>query len=460
MSRAGRAAGVLALAGCLVCCWVAGRSGGILEGRWGLFAVVAAWLGLSAAATGALRASSGPALVLVSALALQGLALTAGPQLSDDLYRYVWDARVAAGGVDPYRSPPDSSSLVRLREPDLWPTAAGCAANRTDLPNGARADPFARSRPPGCTPINRQGVRTIYPPAAQLAFRGAALLTRGVGPVELRAQLPAAATSVALTGLLVLLLRRARRPVAWALLYAASPLAGLEAGMDAHVDVLAALLGTGLVAVLASGRRPAVAGLLLSLATLVKLYPAALATVVAARWGWRSARTWLCAAAAVAVSVLLYLPHVLAVGPEVVGYLPGYLRENGYDTGTRYLLLGLLPMGAAPAVALAGLGALVVWSCLSRVPAELAAVAGRAATVLGGALLLLTPGNAWYCALLVCCALLAARPEWVLVVLANYTVYFAAVLGRGSGWPTAAYVLALACAGAGALLRRPRPVPA
>jgi hypothetical protein len=33
---------------------------------------------------------------------------------------------------------------------------------------------------------------------------------------------------------------------------------------------------------------------------------------------------------------------VLAVGPQVLGYLPTYLQEENYGSGSRFLLLGLL----------------------------------------------------------------------------------------------------------------------
>ena len=140
----------------------------------------------------------------------------------------------------------------------------------------------------------------------------------------------------------------------------------------------------------------------------------------------------------------------------MLGYLPGYLRENGYDSGERYLLVPL-PAQAAPAAVVLGLVALVAWGALRPVPADLAAVAARAAAVLGGAFLLLTPGNAWYCTLLVACAVVGRRPEWLLVVVAGWTVYFRAVLDDPSPWPRVSYaVAALAVLVAAAVRSRAR----
>ncbi|GAC1439509.1 MAG: hypothetical protein NVSMB55_01190 [Mycobacteriales bacterium] len=68
-----------------------------------------------------------------------------------------------------------------------------------------------------------------------------------------------------------------------------------------------------------------------------------------------------------------------------------------------------------------------------------APVAARACTLLGGAMILTTPGNAWYCSLLIGCAVLAARPEWVTAVVANYVVYLDPVLHTHWQWPLVAW---------------------
>ena len=284
---------------------------------------------------------------------------------------------------------------------------------------------------------------------------------------ELRAQLPTALWSLALTGLLVLLLRRGGRTPAWALLYATSPLAGVEAAMDAHVDGVAALAGVAAVAVLSRARLRAAAaaagGALLAVATLVKLYPALLVLALLPRVGLRSARTLWFVGAGLVTTALLYLPHVLSVGVAVVGYLPGYLAENGYATQDRYPVLVLLGLGrlAEVLVPLALLAVAVV--SLSRPLADgLVPLARRATLVLGAVFLVVTPGNAWYCCLLVALAALAERPEWVGVVAASYTSYVDALLGTHTRWPGTAYLLALLLVlGAGVARRRARrPAPA
>jgi len=53
------------------------------------------------------------------AVGLRLLLLWVPPTLSDDVYRYIWDGRVFAAGLDPYELPPDADELIFLRD-DLW----------------------------------------------------------------------------------------------------------------------------------------------------------------------------------------------------------------------------------------------------------------------------------------------------------------------------------------------------
>ena len=457
--RASGLLGAVALAGCLACVLLVGRSRGIIVGRWPLYGVLVLWTAMAALASGCLvrsRLQSSNAVLGVAA-ALLGVALTSGPQLSDDLYRYLWDAEVAAAGIDPYALPPNAPQLIGLRAPFLWPDAAGCTTLRADLPRHARANPFAGfHKRPGCASINRAGVRTIYPPAAQIALRAGNALTPGSSR-ELRAQLPTAAYSLALTGLLVALLRKAGRSPWWALLYAASPLAGVEAAMDAHIDVLGALVGMVALAVLARRelrlRTAALAGALVAVATLVKLYPAALGVMALPRLGVVSRRTLVFVGSGAATCAVLYAPHVAAVGAKVLGYLPGYLAENGYGSGDRFAVLAAVGVPGQVSVVLVALGLfiLVGWSLARSIEdGDIVELARRAATVIGVAFLVVTPGNAWYCSLLIACAALAQRPEWLGVVVANWTVYFAFVLHGDRAYPALAYcaatILVITCA--------------
>ena len=271
---------------------------------------------------------------------LQLIALTRAPLTSDDANRYAWDAKVQLSGIDPYRYTPSDPQLAPLRDSTLFGHTSACTY------------PI----PGGCTAINRPDVHTIYPPVAQAAFDMGRILSFGGHGGLLVYQLLAALGATAVT---VLLLRRAstRGSPMWAVaLWAWCPVVVLEFGNNAHIDWLAALL-TVVALQLGARSRNVAAGSLLGAAIATKLYPALVLPALMRR------RPWLVGTAAVSMVVLVYLPHIVAVGRGVIGYLPGYLREDGYDSGRRLMLVGtFLPHPADTIVALLILAVAAWWT--------------------------------------------------------------------------------------------------
>ena len=400
-------AAVAALAVGTLMAWRTTQENSILGNHDRLLAEIMVWWVAWAVAVACLRRSSARQVLLVvvlGAVALRLAAITAVVPLSDDLYRYAWDGRVQASGTDPYRYPPTAPELAELRDDWLFPDAAECER---------------RGREAGCTLINRETVRTIYPPVAQAWF----VLGHALGASQLRDlgwQLFALVADVATMVLLWrVLLSRGRDP-RWVAVYAWSPVAVLEAVQNGHVDGLATLLVTA--AVVLAGRRPGWSGAALGAATMVKLYPALLLPVLLGRRPVRVVTAFL------AVCVVSYVPHVLAVGVDVLGYLPGYLQEEDYGSGDRYLLLRPLGLTGLPATVVAAvLGLVVLGVVLRRVRREPADVAPAALLLFGAALLIATPVQPWYGLPLAALAVLAARPVWLAVPAAAYPAFFAVV---------------------------------
>jgi len=336
-------------------------------------------------------------LVLAAgAIAVPAAGFGRGPQISDDLYRYAWDGRVQAAGIDPYRYTPVDPALARLRDGWLFPDPVGCATPPTT---------------PSCTRINYRNAHTIYPPVGEAWF-----LVEHYLPGfdrERHLQLWADAGSLALVALLVAMLRAAGRSAGWAALYAWSPLAGIDVGSDAHVDVLAALLGlAGLHLVMR--RRTALAGAVLGAAVGIKLYPALLLPAAMRR------RPLRVLAAAMGLVGLSYVPHILAVGPGVLGFLPQYLSVEGYSTGGRFLLLGAVGLSGTAAKVVAALVVAVVMAAAWH--GQLSATRSALWTF-GTALLVATPVQPWYAITLVALAAVEARWEWLAVAVAAYPLY-------------------------------------
>ncbi|WP_317986087.1 glycosyltransferase 87 family protein [Streptomyces sp. 5-10] len=378
-----------------------------------------------------------------------------------------------------------------------------------------RADPEpdhppSASAEPQCTRLNRPSVHTIYPPAAEGYFL---LVHRSApsGSTLLPLQAGGALLSVATTAVLLAAARRRSDPrlaTARAALWAWCPAVPVEAVNNAHVDALGVLLTVaGLVAV---PRRHVLGGALLGAATAAKLLPAVtlpgalsgvLATAVArpltalkrprpagspasptapthrATPTHRAAPTRRAtpirrAAAivlpATAVVALGYLPYVLLSHSSVLGYLTGYVAEEGYGTDStaaddknRYALLRLLrpdPEAWALPVIAAVLLVVVAWVLLRGDPQR----PWRGALVVTGtAFLLMTPGYPWYALLVVALVALDGRWEWLGVPLAGVAQYVTARAVDDGAWVgTLGYAVACAAVMAGWALRARRAASA
>lgn len=413
--------------------WVAAQLGGV----WLLFAA-----GVLLVRRLPVRVAT--PLILAGGVALPLVVAFAPPRSSDDLYRYVWDGRVQAAGTNPYQYAPAAPQLAGLRDETLWPHDAPWC-----LP--------AQSPAPGCTVINRPTARTAYPPVAQVVFLGVHLLsppglTHAGAPVHVPVQLAMTAFAVATTMLLVLGLGAVGGDPRLAALWAWCPAVAWEVGSNAHVDVVAAFL-TGLaLLVLARARsagRAAWGGALLGLAIATKLTPALVMPAVLRR------RPTAVAGASLAAVTVVYLPHVVAVGAKAIGYVPGYLGEEGYRSGARFaLLVWLAPNRAAVLLAVAllvGVAFLVLRTADPDRPWH------AAATMVGAALFVAAPSYPWYGLLLVLLVALGAPAEWLAVVAAGYLAQFSAQLNLDEDVARPiGYAIALALVLVGAYARRSR----
>ena len=199
-------------------------------------------------------------LVLGVAFAMRAALLVSPPFMSSDIYRYVWDGRVQAAGINPYRYVPADPALAGLRDSAIYPN------------------------------INRAAyAHTIYPPAAQAIFAAVGRVSQTVWATKLALLLLEAAGMAAMLGVL----RIAGLPSARLLIYAWNPLAAWGVAGDGHIDGAAiGFLGLALLARVT--RRHGLAGALLAGAILTKLLPLAVAPALWRRWGWRFPAACIC----------------------------------------------------------------------------------------------------------------------------------------------------------------------
>jgi hypothetical protein len=212
-----------------------------------------------------------PPVVVGVALLLRALLLPLAPALSSDVWRYLWEGRVAAAGFDPYRHPPADPALAALRDA-------------------------------GWERVDHREVPAVYPP---LAMATMSLVARLPAPLALAAwKGVVTAADLALCWLLLRLAAAGGRPTHRVLWYAAHPLAALEVAGMGHLEPLGvAAVAATLLALLARPPRRAGAALAAALGALAKLVPFA-AWPMWARQSGASLRFFGAAAGVVAVATL------------------------------------------------------------------------------------------------------------------------------------------------------------
>lgn len=250
----------------------------------------------------------GLAVILIGAAGMRLVLLFSEPTLSSDIYRYIWDGRVQAAGGNPYAYVPAASELAALRDPDIWPHI-----NRIDF------------------------AVTIYPPVAQAVFLA---VTRVLGESVLAMKLGLLLFEAVGIAAIIALLRRLGKPATQVAAYAWHPLPLWEIAGNGHVD--AAMLPFLLAGLLVYVRgRTLPAGVLITLGALIKPLAVLALPVLWRPWDWRLP---LCVAATIG---LAYVPY-LSVGWGVLGFLSGYVQEEGYAAGNGFKLLWLVQQAMGP----------------------------------------------------------------------------------------------------------------
>jgi alpha-1,6-mannosyltransferase len=353
-------------------------------------------------------------IVLLVAAAMRLPLIMSPPFLSTDVYRYVWDGRVQAAGVNPYRYLPADPALASLRDDTVYPR------------------------------INRaEYAPTIYPPAAQLIFGAVGTVWSSVTAVK--------ATMVGFEALAVFCLLRllaaAGLPGERVLIYAWNPLPVWAFAGNGHID--AAVIGLISCALLLRVRhRDGSAGVVLGLAILTKFLPAILAPVL-----WRPRAGWRTAAAAVVTILAMYALYS-SVGTRIFGFLSGYGSEEGYQSGEGFwFLAGLARLMPLPAFAatlykttvVAVLAAVGAWFAFVRQPAGPVAICAAAGTMMALLTFAISPHYPWYFAWLAVPCVLAPSPA-VLWLSAAPILLYLDTFGDRFVWPSVVFVPAIGLA--------------
>jgi hypothetical protein len=146
---------------------------------------------------------------------------------------------------------------------------------------------------------------------------------------------------------------------------------------------------------------------------------------------------------------------VVRVGAKVVGFLPGYLQQENYTSGTRYGIIGLFIIGPLATVVALLILAAVAFAVLQFSPPD--RPWSGAVVMTAAALAVATPHYQWYSLLLVMLVALDGKPEWLAFAAGGYYAAYPALGARYHIPPrlqdAAAYGVPLMIVAAGWLIR-------
>ena len=347
------------------------------------------------------------------------------PYLSSDIYRYVWDGRVQAAGINPYLYPPKADELRFLEDEKIF--------------RNINPDDLKWPSP--------------YPPVAQAIFFAA----YSIRPSSLTSfKLTMSLFDIITTLALMLVLARSGLDPSRAIIFAWHPLPIYEGSHSGHIEsAYMAFLALALLAW--AYRKYSLTGVTLALATLVKFYPALLLPVFLVSKPAPSTRPSQVKSASLKdkpgraqllprvrglfnkanVSMLIafvltvalaYLPYISA-GSKMLGFLSLYIEDEGFvESGSRYYLLAVarrfipLPTVVFLIMAVIALGTLAAWWMI-RAKRDATDVARGAVSLVGLYLILTTPRYSWYYAWLIPYICFVPRAGWLYLASASVLLY-------------------------------------
>ena len=322
-------------------------------------------------------------IILLGALFFRLTLLPLVPTLSSDPYRYHWDGQIQLAGYNPYLVTPDTLKI------------------------GTRATPLGHR-------LSAHDMPNIYPPLAELVFRGAARFLPG--PVAFK--LPFFLADLLTVFLLAGCLRSASHGNFRLAIYAWNPLVVVEFAGTGHSDALA--LAALVAAILIIRSRIGVSTLLLAASALLKIFPAVLFPLWLRRAGWpRSGISWAAGFASAALAAVCFWPYrsALARMPSTFAYFSAHWQNNNAS------LFSVLKVFSGSADWASGIGAgivvaLALWAAARRLEPE------RAAYLIFGAILLLSPNAySWYFTWIIPFLCFFPNPAWILLTILQFLSY-------------------------------------
>jgi hypothetical protein len=271
--------------------------------------------------------SVGLLLILLFGVAFRLTLLFSGPVLSNDIYRYIWDGKVSANGINPYIYSPQAPQLAGLRDSN-WEL------------------------------INHKDLQTGYPPLMELLFELLYITFASVISYKITFVLFDIGTMI----VMLLLLRELKIDVRNLMVYAWAPLSVVEISQTGHNDCIVVFFVLLAFLLMARGKNVSSA-FVMSLATISKIYPIFFAPILFKRWGARGT---------ILFSVVTLASHIpyLSAGLGIYDSLLFVLNTTNFNGSIFPALASLIdwtgmasnPGQMAQFVVYAVFGSLLVWA--------------------------------------------------------------------------------------------------
>lgn len=336
----------------------------------------------------ALPKSTSPLLIIMFfALCFRLCMWTSPPSLSDDIYRYLWEGKLVAAGINPFVHAPDDPSLFPLHDSSVFPH------------------------------INHKEYLAIYPPLNQFLFALSTVIHPTISAMNMTFML----FDLLTMALLFLILRERRLDPARMIIYAWNPLVIMEFAGSGHLDS-AGVFFLMLALYSFTKKRSWLPALALALSFLIKFIPLIFLPFLLVR------RKVITLCVFVFTAIILYLPF-LDAGRKLFDSLLVYSEHWVFNASLYELILW---MGASPLQA-RGISVLVLLLLVTvlffryahKKSDEQEAAIYYVVFIALGALLLLTPVlHPWYLCWIVPFLVIFPNRAWIYFTGSVFLSYF------------------------------------
>lgn len=248
-----------------------------------------------------------PVFIIITGILFRITVIPSVPTTSPDVFRYIWEGKIIAHGINPYQVPPDSHLLTRFHS-DVWEK------------------------------VGFKNMTSIYPPMAQVSFLIGHILS---GESVLGLKVIYLICEIFTLIFLLKLLRLKQINPCYIILYAWLPLPIMEYFINAHIDVVGISFFVLFLYYMEKGKNN-LSAVFLAFSFLVKFYPLMIYPLLIKKIGIKNLIPF--TIIFITTTVIFYIPF-LTKDFAIKNSLTTYLMRWEFN-GSVYNLFKLISNGA------------------------------------------------------------------------------------------------------------------